>query len=521
MRGTGRYWELIIIGAIVAAGALVFAQPLLLLGAIGVWVWLLIHQLRFVHYAAVVSESIQIRHVLTESVITTGETVTIRLVVESPHGVPCPVRLVSLPPLAATVPTSATRTGRLTTDEVQTEIAYDIEMEVAGQTAPRGVELQLRDSQGLFVHTWQQTDERCCPTLDVRPYGPRNIHVGSGRETIGRGYGEHETEHSGGGIEPLELREYVPGDSLSRIDWNATARLAEPYIREYEATADRQTLLVIDHRNEMGTGRAGRTMLAHARSVGLAVVATAQRVTDPLGWLTVGDDGLTNFVRPKSTPDQYQRAQQLIKTLEPTTDTSDEPALSDTETPTDEAPGFRSVDRSTTQQATTGISLVSSKAITVRDRRRIARSLSNDKSAFATQLRPFFAETTEYLHRISEQPLFQGTQLGCRRMSGTTWVVLLTSDRRPREVLETVRTARQDGNHVLVFLTPTVLFDTHDVDDLEAAYQRYRSFEQFRKRLDRYQRVSAFEVGPRDRLATILSGHQTDTNPHAQPNTPP
>ncbi|WP_248897143.1 DUF58 domain-containing protein [Haloplanus halobius] len=504
MRGTARYWEGVGIGALVAAGALVFARPLLLVGAVGVWTWLLLHQLRFAHYTALVTDDLTLGQTVSESVITAGDTVTIRLAADCADAAPCPLRLTSLPPLAATAQSPSGRTARLDAGAHHAEAAYDATMDVAGRTAPRGVELRLRDSQGLFVHTWERTDDDCRPTIDVRPYGPRNIHVGSGRESLGRGYGEHETEHSGGGIEPLELREYVPGDSLSRIDWKATARLAEPYIREYEATADRQTLLVVDHRDEMGLGAAGRTMLDHARSVGIAVVATAQQLTDPLGWLAVGDDGLTDFVRPKSTPNQYQRAQRALETLEPTA------AEHANATPPDES-GSQDTPRRT--ESDSAVRADGPRApTTVRERRRVARSLSADDSAFATRLRPFFADTTEYLHRISDDPLFQGVRVGGRRVAGTTWFVIVTSDRRPAELLEAVRTARQGGNHVLVFLTPSVLFDAVDPDDLGAAYERYRSFEQLRQRLDQYQRVTAFEVGPRDRLATVLTGAPASTD---------
>jgi hypothetical protein len=58
---------------------------------------------------------------------------------------------------------------------------------------------------------------------------------------------------------------------------------------------------------------------------------------------------------------------------------------------------------------------------------------------------------------------------------------------------------------VLVFLTPTVLFAPGELADLEHAYARYREFEIFRRDLARLERVSAFEVGPGDRLDTILS----------------
>lgn len=63
---------------------------------------------------------------------------------------------------------------------------------------------------------------------------------------------------------------------------------------------------------------------------------------------------------------------------------------------------------------------------------------------------------------------------------------------------------------MLVFLAPTVLFEEGGLSDVGNAYERYRDFERFRRQLARLDRVSAFEMGPGDRLTTILSsGAQT------------
>jgi len=41
--------------------------------------------------------------------------------------------------------------------------------------------------------------------------------------------------------------------------------------------------------------------------------------------------------------------------------------------------------------------------------------------------------------------------------------------------------------------------------DLDDAYHRYTEFEAFRRELAAIPRVTAFEVGPSDRLANVLS----------------
>lgn len=535
MEGTRRYWEAIGVSGVLAAGALILGRPLLLGGAAGIWVWALLQQLRFAHTASVVTDDIQVTQSVSDTVVTTDTDLELRMTAEFADAAPAPVSVTSQPPLIADAPPKHDRTIHFEPGDHRGTATYQLRPRAAGRTNPRGVQLQLRDEFGLFAHTWNRADADSRPSFDVRPYGPRDIHVGAGTEPIGRGYGEHDTEYSGGGIEPLELREYVPGDSLSRIDWKATARLAEPYIREHEATADRTTLLVVDHRAEMGRGEPGRTMLDHGRTVGTAVIEAAEQLTDPLGWLTVGDYGITERTRPRSTPEWYRTARRTLNRLEPT---SAMPRDGEDALATNDGSGPVSSERNatSTQQATiddqTGTTHASSPdanihgnpghrtdstgpmawtaPLTTDDRHRIGRILTDDESAFGTTLRPFFTDTTEYIHTISTEPLFRSLRLGLRNLSGRTWSIIITSDARPAELLEAVRFARQGDNHVLVFLTPSVLFTPTTPDSLDEAYEQYREFEQLREQLDQYQRVSAFEVGPRDQLTDILSSQRTD-----------
>ena len=45
--------------------------------------------------------------------------------------------------------------------------------------------------------------------------------------------GDYRTLFRGFGLELTELREYQPGDDVRYIDWNVTARLQTPYVRQY------------------------------------------------------------------------------------------------------------------------------------------------------------------------------------------------------------------------------------------------------------------------------------------------
>jgi uncharacterized protein (DUF58 family) len=45
--------------------------------------------------------------------------------------------------------------------------------------------------------------------------------------------GDYRTLFRGQGLDLADIREYVPGDDVRHIDWNVTARMDVPYLREY------------------------------------------------------------------------------------------------------------------------------------------------------------------------------------------------------------------------------------------------------------------------------------------------
>lgn len=71
--------------------------------------------------------------------------------------------------------------------------------------------------------------------------------------------GRHASRLRGRGLSFEELRHYSQGDDIRTIDWKATARLREPYVRVYKEERERPILLVVDQRRSMFFG-SRRTM---------------------------------------------------------------------------------------------------------------------------------------------------------------------------------------------------------------------------------------------------------------------
>ena len=77
------------------------------------------------------------------------------------------------------------------------------------------------------------------------PWRPTALPRGA-RRVAGESAGETPRRLPGAGVELLQLRDYVSGDALSRIDWKATARRGTLVSREYSEAQHLEILLVID-----------------------------------------------------------------------------------------------------------------------------------------------------------------------------------------------------------------------------------------------------------------------------------
>ena len=110
--------------------------------------------------------------------------------------------------------------------------------------------------------------------------------------------GEHLTPQTGQGTELQMIRPYFPGDDVRHIDWNATARLQEPYVRVHVGERALTTWLVLDVSASMAFGTAERRKADVAEGVALAVGHVATRRGNRLGVLAFGD-GEPRILRPR------------------------------------------------------------------------------------------------------------------------------------------------------------------------------------------------------------------------------
>ena len=67
-------------------------------------------------------------------------------------------------------------------------------------------------------------------------------------------HGSHTTDRPGFSQEFAEYRDYVPGDDLRFVDWNAYARTDRLYLKRFEGETNTRLLVVLDISASMGRG---------------------------------------------------------------------------------------------------------------------------------------------------------------------------------------------------------------------------------------------------------------------------
>ena len=58
--------------------------------------------------------------------------------------------------------------------------------------------------------------------------------------------GDYESAFKGRGMEFEEVREYQPGDDIRHIDWNGTARMSAPFVKQYREERELSVVLLVD-----------------------------------------------------------------------------------------------------------------------------------------------------------------------------------------------------------------------------------------------------------------------------------
>ena len=80
-------------------------------------------------------------------------------------------------------------------------------------------------------------------------------------------HGDYRTLFRGFGLDLADLREYQYHDDVRHIDWNVTARLNTPYVREYHEDRDVTGWFLLDLSPSVDFGSVEEVIVLHTRKI--------------------------------------------------------------------------------------------------------------------------------------------------------------------------------------------------------------------------------------------------------------
>lgn len=126
----------------------------------------------------------------------------------------------------------------------------------------------------------------------------RRIHIATGHRVNEVMAGEYKSLFKGRGMEFEEVREYVPGDDVRAIDWNVTARMQRPFVKEFREERELVVMILVDISASGDFGTKGTTKNQMAARLAATLAFAAVRNNDKVG-LILFSDRIERFVPPK------------------------------------------------------------------------------------------------------------------------------------------------------------------------------------------------------------------------------
>ena len=118
----------------------------------------------------------------------------------------------------------------------------------------------------------------------------RQIEIKSNRLVSEVLSGSYQSAFKGQGIDFEEVREYQPGDEVRSIDWNVTAKMGVPFVKQYREERELTILLAIDISDSGIFGSGNRSKRERMAELGALVAFSAVRNGDKVGLLLFADE---------------------------------------------------------------------------------------------------------------------------------------------------------------------------------------------------------------------------------------
>ncbi|WP_454872137.1 DUF58 domain-containing protein [Paraburkholderia xenovorans] len=230
-----------------------------------------------------------------------GESIVLTVRLATDVSVPLVGLLISLPANLVTGSGSASAVRWVTSLAHKQEFQQRVELKamMSGRAQIASVVIRLSDAMGLWTRDIEiktAAEVLVYPQVVALKHIPRPLRP---RAT----FGNHISHQTGEGIEPAEVRPFTAGDHVRHINWPASLRRQQLYVRQFDAERSAPVVLLIDTFSLVGV-RPRSTLDACARAAAaLAVACIARR--DRVGVIELG--GYLRWLRPGSGRAQLER----------------------------------------------------------------------------------------------------------------------------------------------------------------------------------------------------------------------
>lgn len=249
----------------------------------------------------------------TEKVLSVGERNPVVLVLTNTTG--RRIRLGVTEPLTRAFDPTTVAIGLLTLGPHETvEIPYEVRPLVRGLARIPATAIRVAGPLGLG---WRPLPPGS--VHEVRVY-PDLLTVGRYQTLIRRSrlreMGIATVRERGQGSEFESLRDYIPGDDPSKIDWKATARRGKLISRNYQAERSQTIMLLIDAGRMMTTQIDGLSRFDHAVNSALLLAHVALGRGDGVGLVVFGE-GIVRYLPPRKGHDYLSRIVETLYDVQP------------------------------------------------------------------------------------------------------------------------------------------------------------------------------------------------------------
>ena len=111
----------------------------------------------------------------------------------------------------------------------------------------------------------------------------RQIEIRSNRLVSEVLAGSYHSAFKGQGIDFEEVREYQPGDEVRSIDWNVTAKMGIPFVKQFREERELTIILTIDISESNVWGSSDRSKREKLAELGALLAFSANKNGDKIG----------------------------------------------------------------------------------------------------------------------------------------------------------------------------------------------------------------------------------------------